>query len=82
MLTGFYHYDKLPEIINLKEGKVYFGSQLKRVQSIDTWPCRFGPMMAQHIMAGVHSRGLFTYGGEAKRKEVKVLTSPSEAHLQ
>jgi hypothetical protein len=38
-LSVFAHCDKIPERINLKGGKVDFGSWFWRVQSMVGWPC-------------------------------------------
>jgi hypothetical protein len=38
VLVSFLSLWKIPEIINFKKGKVYFGSQFQRSQSVVSWP--------------------------------------------
>jgi hypothetical protein len=54
------HCNKIPEIINLKEASVYFGSWFQNFQSMVIWLCCSGSVVAQCIIArtcseeGVH----------------------------
>jgi hypothetical protein len=56
--SSFHYCHKIPEITNLKRGKVHFGSQCWRAQSMMEWPHCFGTVAGQHIMVGT--------SGEAK----------------
>jgi hypothetical protein len=40
------HYGTIPETINLKGGKVYFGSWFQKFQSMAIWTYCFGPVVA------------------------------------
>lgn len=64
-----HHYDKIPEVDNLKEGKVYFVSEFQRLQLT----VAFGPVVSQYTMAGAHSTGSFSPRDrrEAEREEMK-----------
>lgn len=46
----FCYCNKVPKIISLKNGEVYFGSQCWRFQSMVSWSTAFVPR-ARHIMA-------------------------------
>lgn len=77
------HCDKIPEINSLQEGKVCFGSQLQRFQTMETWLCCFGPVAAQYIMKRVQgSGGLCTLWEREKKKGGGSLMSSSWAHPQ
>lgn len=43
----------IPEMINLQRGKVYFGLQFRRFQSMVGWPYCFKAITRQYIMEGV-----------------------------
>jgi hypothetical protein len=45
VLVSFYPCDKIPEINNLKPGKVYFGSQFQKFQPIVAWFYHSGPVL-------------------------------------
>jgi hypothetical protein len=47
------NFDKIPEINNLKRGKIYFESQFQRFQFIVVWSHCSGPMARQYIMVGL-----------------------------
>lgn len=82
--SAFHHCNKIFEINSLKE-ESFFGSQFQSFQSMVTWPCCFGPLVTQCIMAGAHSRGsCLVHGGLGGRGvgRDRFLRSPSRAHHQ
>jgi hypothetical protein len=62
----------MPEIINLKEEKVYFGSQFQRFQSMVAWLYCFGPMTAVHHGESSWWGGLHLVVAEKRREEQEV----------
>jgi hypothetical protein len=63
VLLSFPSLQQMPGIINLAL------AQFWKFQSVIGWPCCFGPVVRQHIMAGVHSRAKrLTLLLESKRK--------------
>jgi hypothetical protein len=47
-LSAFYHYDKIPEIINIKRGRIYIVYWVWSFQCVITWPhCLLGLCKAQ-----------------------------------
>jgi hypothetical protein len=70
-LSTFYHYDEIPEKINLKRRKIYIICLLWRFQCIITWPhCLWayeGPKV--HHGRSTWQRKLFTLSQEAKEKQ-------------
>jgi hypothetical protein len=52
----FHHCDKIPQKINLKEERFFFGPQLQRFQSLIIGSVVSGPVVTQNIMVGVCGR--------------------------
>jgi hypothetical protein len=74
----------MPEIINLKGGKIYFGSQLQGVRSWSLGPIAFRPVVRQLNMVETkwyrRSMQLMAAGKKREREErVEVSISPSRA---
>jgi hypothetical protein len=36
-MSAFHYFNKIAEIINFKKGKLYFGSEFRRVQPMINW---------------------------------------------
>jgi hypothetical protein len=70
-LSTFYHYDKIPEKINLKRGKIYIICLLWSFQCIITWPHCLGSYESPkiHHDRSTWQRKLLTLSQEAKEKQ-------------
>lgn len=55
MLSAFHHCKRILEVTNLQRIKVHFDSQVRRVQSMLSWPRYFGPVAWQLPLTEVYS---------------------------
>jgi hypothetical protein len=65
-MLAFYYCNQISKITNLRRGKVYFGLQFLRFQSMVSLPIAFEPLMRQHIIV---EEAAHLIGAEKQEKE-------------
>jgi hypothetical protein len=75
--------NRIPQIVNLRRGKVYSGSQFWSSQSMVSL-IAFRSVVRQYFPVGTHGRGAYSSseGQEGKRGRASVLKSPFWANSQ